>query len=368
MSHAANRSGRLGVATGLLTLLLVACAPAAAPSPSGAKPAQPAAPAAAASPAPAAAAKPATLTKVTQALPVHSFGYLPLYVALERGFFREEGLEVETPIMASSSAVAGLVNGDVDLATAGTGVRAAMQGAPLKSILYSYNVTLFELVAAPDIQRIEDLRGKILGTSSPGSTEEISASIMLRQAGLDPSTDVTFLIVPAGNQLPTLVAGAVQAMMVNPDLSAMAQDHGLRVLRTVEDVGRVMPQPFAGFAVAADTLQKRPDVVRAYIRAYLKAIQYVKNSPRETAAITAKVLDMEPRIADIAVPKSAQAINLDDVGGATQEGLQLEIDNNLRALRDQAKVTQLNELVDLTLLRQVQREMGIPCKSGYQCR
>jgi NitT/TauT family transport system substrate-binding protein len=352
----------------LVAILLTACAPAAAP----AAPAQSAAPTAAtgqpAAPAAPAVAKPTTTTKLVQALPILSLAYLPIFVGIDRGFFRDEGIEMDTRVMGSSAALAGLLNGDVDIAVGGSGVRAAMQGAPLKSFLYSYNATVFELVAGPEIRTIEDLRGKVLGASSPGSTEEISASVMLRQAGLDPARDVTFLMVPAGNQLQTLVAGAVQAMMVNPDISALAQDNGLHVLKGYEEVGRVMPQPFAGYVVTQDSIQKRPEIVRAYIRAYLKALQYIKANPTEAAAIANRAFDLEPRVAQAAVPAFAHAIVLDDIGGATEEGLRLEIDNNLRALQGQANVTGLSDLIDFTQLRQAQREIGVPCKSGYLCR
>jgi NitT/TauT family transport system substrate-binding protein/sulfonate transport system substrate-binding protein len=268
--------------------------------------------------------------------------------------------------------VAGLVNGNVDFAVAGTGVRAAMQGAPLKVVLFYYNSVLFELVVAPEIQRIEDLKGKNLGTSSRGSTEEISASLMLRQAGLDPPSDVTFVIVPAGSQLPTLLAGAIQGMMVNPDLAAAAVQQGLRVLRTVEDVGRVMPMPFSGFVTAQETLQSRPAMVKAWSRANVKAARFVRENQQESAAIIASVLGVDPKLAEEVLPKLAQAINPDDLGGFRAEGFQHEIDINLAVLQAQgqaqAQVTRIEDLADLTLLRQAQRELGLPCHGGYQCQ
>jgi ABC-type nitrate/sulfonate/bicarbonate transport system substrate-binding protein len=270
--------------------------------------------------------------------------------------------------MGSSTAVAGLVNGDVDFATAGTGVRAAMQGAPLKAVMYYYNTTLFELVVVPEVRTVEELRGKTMGTSSPGSTEEITGSVMVRQVGLEPGRDVTFLLVPAGSQLPTLLAGATQGHMLNPDLAALAQDQGLRILKTVEEVGRAMPAPFSGFSVSNETLQKRPDMVRAWMRANLKSLQYVRANPRESAAVIAPILNLEPRIAEIAVPKAIQAIDPNDLGGFTAEGFQLEMDLNLQALQGQAQVTRIEDLVDVSILRQAQRDLGIPCRSGYQCR
>jgi NitT/TauT family transport system substrate-binding protein len=383
----AGRTWRGLIAVGLVAVLLGGCgAPAqqagapAKPAASAAQPAGAAPPAAAtASQAPtvpaaqatstasAPAAKPQTTTKMVQALPVDSFGFLPLYVGREKGFFAEEGIDLETPIMGSSAAVAGVVNGNVDFAAAGTGIRAAMQGAPIKAVMFYYNSVLFELVVAPDIQRIEDLKGKNLGTSSRGSTEEVTANVMLRQAGLDPANDVTYVVVPAGSQLATLLAEAIHGMMVNPDLAAVAVNNGLRVLRTVQDVGRAMPAPFSGFVVSQENLQKNPQAIKAWLRANVKAIRYVRENQAESAAIIAKVLGVEQKLAEDTLPKLAQAINPDDFGGFTAEGFQLEVDTNLGALQGQAQVTRIEELADLTLLRQAQRELGVPCRTGYQC-
>jgi ABC-type nitrate/sulfonate/bicarbonate transport system substrate-binding protein len=366
------------IPVGLAALLLVGCGappaqPSAAPAsaPAAAAPAQAAAPPPAQSssgPASAPAAGPQTLTKVVQALPVESFGFLPMYVGREKGFFRDEGLDLQTPLMGSSAALAGLLNGEVDFAVAGSGVRAAMQGAPVKAIMYTYNSVLFEFVVVPEIRTLEDLKGKNVGTSSRGGSEEVTANVMLRQVGLDPATDVTYVVVPAGSQLPTLLAEAIQGMMINPDLSALAAGNGLRVLKNVEEVGRAMPAPFSGFVSAQEALQKNPEMVKAWLRANVRSIRFVRENPEESAAIIARVLGMDPAVAAEALPRVAQTINPDDFGGFTAEGFQLEVDTSLRALGGQAQVTKIDDLADLTLLRQAQRELGVPCKTGYQCR
>jgi NitT/TauT family transport system substrate-binding protein len=369
---------------GLIVALLVGCsAPTAQPGGAAAASVAPAKPATAvqaqaATPAPSVAstgapasaplAAPQALTKVVQALPVDSFGFLPLYVAREEGFFREEGLELESPVMGSNTALAGLVSGSVDFASAGSGVRAAMQGAPVKAIMYYYNTTLFELVVAPEVQSIEDLRGKALGTSSRGSTEEVTAGVLLRQTGLDPAQDVTFVVVPANSQLQSLLAGSIQGMMINPDLSAVAGQNGLRVLKTVQEVGRAMPAPFSGFVAAQESMQKNPQMVTAWLRANVKGIRFVRENPQAAATIIARVLGVDPRIAEDALPKIVQAIDANDLGGFTEEGFRLEMASSLNALGGQAQVTRLEDLADLSLLRQAQREVGVPCRTGYQCR
>jgi NitT/TauT family transport system substrate-binding protein len=348
----------------LLVVTMAGCAPAAPPA---AAPTAPSAAAPTTPPAPVPAPTAPPLTTVVQALPVDSFGFAPLYVARAKGFYAAEGLDLQTPLMSSSTAVAGMSSGQVHFASAGTGVRAAMQGLPIKVISYYYNTTLFELVVRPEITSIADLKGKALGTSSRGSTEEITASVMLRQAGIDPTRDVTFVVVAAGTQLPTMLTGAVSGMMLNPDLSAESARQGMRVLASVEDVGRLIPAPFSGFVVSDETLQKRPEMVKAWLRANIKALQYTRANPTEAATIIGTALKMEPEVAQSAVKKAIQAINPDDLGGFSEAGFAGEIQNNLAAMGNQATKTAIADLTDVTLLRQAQRELGVPCKTGYQC-
>jgi NitT/TauT family transport system substrate-binding protein len=309
-----------------------------------------------------------TLLKTVQALPVESFGYLPMYVGNQKGFFREEGLELETPIMGSNAALAGLLNGDVDFAVAGSGVRAAMQGAPLKAILYYYNAVLFEFMSRPEIRSVADLRGKNVGTSSRGSTEEVVSNVFLRAGGLDPARDVAYVVVPAGSQLTTLLAESIHAMMLGPDLSATAADQGLHALISAEEIAQAMPRPFSGFVAPQASLQTKPDKVKAWLRASLKSLRFVRENPQESGAIVAGILGLDPNIAVQAAVKTVPAINLGDLGGFTEEGFREEIEGNAAAQGGQPAVSSVEALADLTLLRQVQREMQLPCGTGYQCR
>jgi NitT/TauT family transport system substrate-binding protein len=306
--------------------------------------------------------------RAVQALPIDSFGYLPMYVGKQKGFFQEEGLELETPLMAANAGLAGLLNGDVDFAVAGSGVRAAMQGAPLKAIMFYYNAVLFEFVGRPEIGRLEDLRGKSIGTNARGATEELVGNVFLREAGLDPERDVAYVVVPAGSQLATLLAESVHAMMLGPDLSATAVQQGLRVLVPAEEIARALPRPFSGFVTSQDTLQSQPDKVKAWLRASLKSLRYVRDHPQESGAIAASVLGLDPRIGEQAAVKTAPAINPNDLGGFTADGFREEIEQNLRMLGGQAQVSDVEALADLLPLRQAQRELGLPCGGGYQCR
>lgn len=361
--------------------------PSAAPSAAGAAPSvapQTLASPAPASPGPSVAPSPSSLVRspvpsvspgaasgplktVVQALPVASIGYAAAYVAQAMGYYQQEGLDVQTPSLNSDAAVAGLLNGDVQFAVAGSGLRAAMAGAPLKAVLFSYDKDLFELMAPANIQTIQDLKGKVVGTSARGATEEVLTDIFLKQAGLNPDTDVTYLTIGT-NPLGALLGGSVQAMMMNPDLAAEARAQGYHDLVDLQTVGNAHPTPFAGFVTSDSFLQSNPDTVTAWARAYVHALQYMHDDPTDAAAIIAQALQIDPSVAQVAVTDADSEIDPNDYGGFTQQGFDLLTQDNLAAAGGSATVTNIDSLVNLGPLRQAQQQLGFPCDAGYQCQ
>jgi len=312
----------------------------------------------------------ATLTKTVQAIPTFSFGsILPGVVGKERGFYQAEGIDLETPVVASGPGISALVSGQVDLATGGTAIRAAMQGAPLKTVLFYYKTLVFEMVSTADVKTVADLKGKRIGNNSAGSTTEVVARVLLRNAGLDPAKDVIFVTSPAGQEITTLVAGAIDAIVMNPDQAAKAVTQGaFHVLVAGADVGRQSPSPQGGWAVTDTALQTKPDLVKRWLRATVKSLQFVHDHQPETAAIAAKAFQLEPDVAKAALPAVVSAIDPDNYGGFSDEGIKLELANDLEQVKGEASVTAIDKLLDQTLLRQVQKELGVPCKSGYACK
>jgi len=325
-----------------------------------------AAAAAASKPAPAASGKP--LVKLVQALPAVNFGtILPGRVAEAQGYFRDEGLEVETPTMAPPAAIAGVVSGQVDFAVAGSGIRAAMQGAPLKAIFFYFNTVLFEMVATPNIKSVADLKGKRIGQTAPNASDQLASAKILKNAGLDPEKDVAYVTVPGGGEIAALSSGAIDAESVTPDVGARAVSQGMHILVPVQDVGRLVPSPFGGWNVSDQALQTKHDVLLAWARANVRALQFMVEHPQETEAIAAKSYSLDPQLAHLGISSVIQAIDPNDFGGFSDEGIKLEIANDSAALKGDFKTNDISRLVDLSILHEAQKQVGVPCKSGYGC-
>src|ERR687896_2293629 len=101
--------------------------------------------------------------KIRTAIPQANLNYLSIHVADAKGFFREDGLENETVVISGPLSIAALLSGDVDFSGAGgSGMRAAIKGAPVKGIMFQADKVTFYLVADPSIKNASDLKGKII--------------------------------------------------------------------------------------------------------------------------------------------------------------------------------------------------------------
>ena len=116
------------------------------------------------------------IEKIKLAIPAKSMGYLPLYVAIHRGFMRDEGLDLEIPNLRPNIAHSALLGGDIDYhGLAESGLRLAAMGSPMKSLFYSLRSPLYFLTAKQQIHSVQELKGKIIGISSFGGAKDSSS-------------------------------------------------------------------------------------------------------------------------------------------------------------------------------------------------
>jgi sulfonate transport system substrate-binding protein len=304
--------------------------------------------------------------RVVQALPTRDFGYLPGVVAISKGFMAEEGINLELPVMPSNAAIPAITNKEITLAASGSGTRAAYQGAPLTGIFYYYNQNTLIGVGSSELRSFRDLRGKVLAIASPGSSEDWVSKLLLNREGI-PLSDVQIVALGQGPQrVQAMMAGQVHFSMLNADLAVELERRGFNILG---DARELMPIPWSGFSAHHDTIRERPELLKSWMRAHIKALQFMKRNPAETAAIAAADLGMDAALAPRAVELVLPAINDDDPGGFTEAGLILNAQIDMEALGMSGDVAEIAKSAqDLTLLRQVQREMGIRCTTGWQCQ
>ena len=295
------------------------------------------------------------------ALSTKDFGYLPLFVGMRSGMFAREGLDIQWIQVSTNVVVTALLAGEIDVAgIAGSSMRASARGAPLKANFFPYSKSLFVLMGAPEIKRVQDLRGKIIGTTAPGATTEIAAAMVLEHYGLDPKTDVTFRVVGgADTSIAAMKSGLVQARAFNPDAAFLLKKQGFSQLAVLADFGA---WPWAGYSTSDAHLINRRDKLKRWTRVMVQSLQFMLNRREETYRIAQAEFGHPRDITEAAADVCIKAIDPDNPGGATEESLRKNIDLTITAPLKLAASPPFSKLVDFSLLQGVQKELGIAGK------
>jgi NitT/TauT family transport system substrate-binding protein len=205
---------------------------------------------------------------------------MPYVIARDRGFFREEGLEVEFIFMKAIQTVQAMLAGGVDFGTAtGTAISAAVNGAEVRVVFALTDKPSFDMIALPNITHVQQMRGKKLGISAPGSLTEILARQILLVNKI-PLDQVTML--PLGTSDVTYIAlkaGTIDATMLQVPQNFVAQEEGYRKIAAGADVYRAVQ---GGLTTTKPVIAERPEVVTRVIRATQKALRLIRNDKRFT--------------------------------------------------------------------------------------
>ena len=221
------------------------------------------------------AEKPAKLAPLQIGVASRSATVMPLFVARERGFFRDEGFEAEIILMKAAQTVQALVGGSVEFGTAtGTAVSAAVNGAEVRVVLAVADKPTFDLISQPGFTSVEQLRGRKIGVSAFGSLTEILARRMLLAHGVRPDQATLLALGPSHVTYMALKAKLIDATVLQVPLNFAALDDGFRKLAYAGDTFRSVQ---GGLAATKATISQRPDLVTRVVRAILRAIRLIRN-------------------------------------------------------------------------------------------
>ena len=231
------------------------------------------------------------LTRLRISIPGLGSSSYPLIMAQKKGYFRAEGYDVELIPMAGGLAVKTLMAGEVNLTSSGT-VVAILQGAKMRLVMGFIRQLPYDLVAAPEIKRVEDLRGKKVAVADRGSVTFFVARSILQAHGLELDKDVTILAMGRPDvRYQALMMGNVQAVVANFDGTGMLEPKGFHSVAKAGKYGK----GFAGsLSVMRDQLEKRPDDVIRFIRATLKGTRAYLLLREEAIKITSEWTKITP--------------------------------------------------------------------------
>jgi len=243
---------------------------------------------------------------------------LPIIVGRKQGFYVSEGLNIELIVMGPSVAMQGLIAGDLNFVTTlSSSTRAAISGMPVRNVMIFTTGSDQTLVVKPQIRKIEDLRGKVLGVPQLKGPADIYTRAALRRHGLIPDSDVSIVVLGGGTplRLAALQAGKIDGTMLSMPQNKMAVKMGLRELVHAKDVVGSLPN---GFGTNLRTLQNDPDSVMRTIRATLRGIHFIKENKERVLKIMATDLGIND--SDVANLVYDDAAKLYSDSGIPSEG------------------------------------------------
>lgn len=212
---------------------------------------------------------------------------LPFVIAEEKGFFKGEGLNAIIVIMQNQVVVNGVLSKNVDYGgTFSNFVGGAMAGLPVRIVMSVMDGSDHVLVTSPNIKRVEDLKGKIVGISSFGGTPHSEVMAILRKYGMNPEKDVTFLqIGGSSSRYQALEGGSIHAAMLTPPFNKIGRKKGFNELVSFNEVMQI---PLGGLAVHTDKTKEKPDEIVKMIKALSKSIDYIQNRKEDTLSLMEK--------------------------------------------------------------------------------
>ena len=274
--------------------------------------------------------------------------------AIEKGFYREEGLDVR-PIQAGMlPGIQGLVGGSFHFSQIlGQGAGAILRGVPLKIVMVFDTQPLNWLFARKEIKSVQDLKGgKQVAVSSFGAALDQMTRDLLPKRGIDPQKDVVLrAIEPTPNRLAALMTGAVDAAVVNQMDRIIAKKNGFNELLFYGDDLEFVT---AGAVTTEKTLAQRPDLVRKFLRGTLKGFHWLKSNEKEVVARMLPIMKISEAEA-IDIYKAW--VRVMSVDGTIPRSLQEKmIAFQRKSLKVEREVTPEN-VYDLSIVRSLNEEM-----------
>ncbi|MGH7870900.1 MAG: ABC transporter substrate-binding protein [Candidatus Binatia bacterium] len=297
-----------------------------------------------------------TLERVKIAVSSRGIAFIDLYLAQDRGFFREEGLNAELIQVSANVAAAALVSGEVDaLGAVGLAARASQSGLPIKVLTVTGHRALFWLVSRTEFKSIADLKGANLGITSRNGSQHLVANRLLSAGGLDPAKDVaTVVIGGAPALLQALLAGSIQVTALSPPTIIVARDKFK--VNILADTPKDFVSTQGGFAVADKNLADKRNLVRRMMRARTKAYRYFHENEKGTSETLAKYTKLD-------FSTALETYRLSQFG-FTANGVLTDADVET-LLKQDAKTLGLAQPVpapkvfDFSVQREINKELGI---------
>ncbi|MSP38506.1 MAG: ABC transporter substrate-binding protein [Deltaproteobacteria bacterium] len=235
--------------------------------------------------------------KIRIAISSISTSQVNVWVPIDTGFFKKQGLDVELVYISGAPVgAAALMSGEVAISQGGVvgSITSNLRGSGTYIILGGADRFPYQLIVAPSIKQLSDLKGKRFAVSRIGSADHTATMFVLPKLGIQPDKELNIVqvgSVPA--RFAALVNGAVQGALLIPPETVKAKELGYRVLSNFADIEINYQQN--GVYTTRNFINKRPDMLRRFAVAYSEGNHFIHSNSEGTQKIMRKYLQGEEK-------------------------------------------------------------------------
>jgi len=296
--------------------------------------------------------------EITVALTSKAFQYVPLVIAQERGYMKEEGIDLKLAFMQNAPGLQALTANQVQFSGSGSSALVAISkgGAPLKTILAINDQVLQWVMVRPNITSLKDLKDKKVATTGVASIAAFMLRNILVKYGMD-SKDVVLIDPGPVNRVPSLLSGAVDAAIVSPEERYATLDQGMKDLMFI---GKEVKNSWGTFATSDRFIKEQPKLMAGFARAVLKGLRVVRQDREGTIASVSKFSELD---------KTLATRMYDDLIGTFTKGGYVDEETQRNDLAIVKLVAEVNEIVppqrayDFSFVRQAEQQLN---KQGWK--
>ena len=217
------------------------------------------------------------LEKVKVTMASASNNYAPYVAAIEKGYFKEEGFDVQIIKAGGGVATPALMSGDVHFSTSGSSALSAiLRGAPIKLVFFPWERPSYQLWSTkPEITTVAQLKGKAVGIQTRGDTFEVALRLVLKARGMGGNSIIYTPLGYGGGRRAAISSGSLPAAVLGVlDVERLRGSEGLKRGHMLVNMFDEVRMPYTGIAVGTKALKDDPARVKRFVKACIKGLAY----------------------------------------------------------------------------------------------
>jgi NitT/TauT family transport system substrate-binding protein len=274
-------------------------------------------------------------------------------VAMEKGYFREEGLAIEVVKAGGGVATPALLSGQLHFSTsAAAALSGAIRGGPLKIVYTNRSWFPYKLISnKPEIKTVKDLVGRKIAVATFGDALHLSTLLVLKKHSI-PHSSVLFIMVGRNEtRFVAFKAGSVDATPLAPrEVAVWGQSGG----HVISDMAKEVQMVGNGVAVSTKLLAENSVLVERFLRAVVKGREYARRYKEQTVTMMAR-FDRVPREA-IALEYETNVSAMTEDGSVSAEVLKEEVATRAELIK-LAQAPDVSKLYDYSIVRKIYADL-----------